>query len=825
MAKRGAGTELNHDNWDQEEESEEAGEFKKATEDQMKGRVIRKAKRRNLNEDQRKNVFSGFGGFTSSNIDAKDAFSFLSKPAEGNESKAEGFAVGNAGVKSDGLFGSLSAAKKPQESSGFIFGVSNNGGGADAGNTAFSGFSFGNATKDKEDESKDTNAGKGVDKVEGKNEEESKSEAVDMESEPADDLFAKFKSKSAGTWSCDVCMISNDATKDKCAACETPKPGTKKETDKANAQSTFSFGTGGGFKFGASTNSAPEPTSKPSTEAPPAPADDLFAKFKTKSAGNWSCDVCMISNDATKDKCAACETPKPGTKKETDKATVQPTFSFGTGGGFKFGAEPSPTAPEPTSKPSAEAPPADDLFAKFKSKSAGTWACDVCMISNDATKDACAACETPKPGTKKEAASTDSQPTFSFGEGGGFKFGAAPATNTSNSTLAGFKFGSDTTGVSNDGGGGFNVGTSEPSKPAEQCAGFKFGSSDKTSKPTEQVSGFTFGTSNGSSSSEAVATGFKFGTGSPTGTGAKNDIFKSAEGGFKFSSNEKVASKVKVESCDTPQTKSKKSEYLADLKALNIQVTNWIKSHVDGNPLVDLTPVFKDYEKHLDEMRKKFNIQTSLRPTDKVKLNLDKETNGSDKCEKVEAKKEKNTATGENVDEEPKPFSFGLNQPGFGTGFGTSNSSFQFGFLKKDEKVEETKSDEDEAVASEPVVEAIVENDAFYTKKCKLFYKKAGAYVERGLGNIYLKKTDESKLQVIVRADTALGNILLNIIMTEDIPVDRVGKNNVMLICIPNPPVDPKADPEPVTFLIRVKTTEDADELKDKLGELVKSEN
>ena len=36
MAKRGAGSELNHDNWDQEEESEEAGEFKKASEDQMK---------------------------------------------------------------------------------------------------------------------------------------------------------------------------------------------------------------------------------------------------------------------------------------------------------------------------------------------------------------------------------------------------------------------------------------------------------------------------------------------------------------------------------------------------------------------------------------------------------------------------------------------------------------------------------------------------------------------------------------------------------------------------------------------------------------------
>ena len=41
MAKRNAQSELNHDNWDQEDESEEAGEFKKASEDQMKvGKVL-----------------------------------------------------------------------------------------------------------------------------------------------------------------------------------------------------------------------------------------------------------------------------------------------------------------------------------------------------------------------------------------------------------------------------------------------------------------------------------------------------------------------------------------------------------------------------------------------------------------------------------------------------------------------------------------------------------------------------------------------------------------------------------------------------------------
>ncbi len=46
--KRGATSDLNHDNWDQEEESEEAGVFKQASVDEIKGRVIRKAKRKGV---------------------------------------------------------------------------------------------------------------------------------------------------------------------------------------------------------------------------------------------------------------------------------------------------------------------------------------------------------------------------------------------------------------------------------------------------------------------------------------------------------------------------------------------------------------------------------------------------------------------------------------------------------------------------------------------------------------------------------------------------------------------------------------------------------
>ena len=48
MAKRTASSNLNHDNWDEEEESEEAGSFVPANPDVLKDRVIKKAKRRGV---------------------------------------------------------------------------------------------------------------------------------------------------------------------------------------------------------------------------------------------------------------------------------------------------------------------------------------------------------------------------------------------------------------------------------------------------------------------------------------------------------------------------------------------------------------------------------------------------------------------------------------------------------------------------------------------------------------------------------------------------------------------------------------------------------
>ena len=159
-------------------------------------------------------------------------------------------------------------------------------------------------------------------------------------------------------------------------------------------------------------------------------------------------------------------------------------------------------------------------------------------------------------------------------------------------------------------------------------------------------------------------------------------------------------------------------------------------------------------------------------------------------------------------------FSFGAGSTGTtAPAFGAAGGGFSFGAgglgaptaptattAGQDNK--EAEDDEDQP----PVVEVkqVEESDALYSKKCKLFYKKDGSYVEKGVGMLYLKSVEGDRTQLLVRADTNLGNVLLNILLSSSIPTTRVGKNNVMLVCVPNPPVDPKADSsEPCPMLIR----------------------
>ena len=76
-----------------------------------------------------------------------------------------------------------------------------------------------------------------------------------------------------------------------------------------------------------------------------------------------------------------------------------------------------------------------------------------------------------------------------------------------------------------------------------------------------------------------------------------------------------------------------------------------------------------------------------------------------------------------------------------------------------------------------------------------------------------MKPTPNEKMQLIVRANNSLGNILLNTLLNESIPLKRMNKNTVMMVCVPTP----ESQPPPTSVLLRVKTSEDADTLMETL--------
>ena len=74
---------------------------------------------------------------------------------------------------------------------------------------------------------------------------------------------------------------------------------------------------------------------------------------------------------------------------------------------------------------------------------------------------------------------------------------------------------------------------------------------------------------------------------------------------------------------------------------------------------------------------------------------------------------------------------------------------------------------------------------------------------------------------MVVRAETNLGNILLNIIVNDKLNVIK-RKNNIQFGCIPNPPIKGLND-GPVIMLVKVKDSLLADQLEKKLNEAIKA--
>ncbi|XP_038132309.1 E3 SUMO-protein ligase RanBP2 isoform X3 [Cyprinodon tularosa] len=344
--------------------------------------------------------------------------------------------------------------------------------------------------------------------------------------------FAVRFSKKPGQWDCNVCEVRNEASADKCVACQSPNTASKLSSGApaaSNAQAvsgfraesannfgtdsskppgssstfagfgafgtsvppSFTFGSSAaksadqtgspfGFSFNspfatkpeqwdcakcsakneASTNScvsckAPKTTVKtsavaqiaPATEPLPAEApisapDAGFAVRFSKKPGQWDCNVCEVRNEASADKCVACQSPNAASKLSSGApaaSNAQAVSGFRAESAKKDGmwdcnsclvrneasAAQCASCKSPNPNPSLET-----MFGKKE----GEWDCDVCLVRNKASSNECAACKTQNPNAKCSVTAVPSASSFSFNfankssssqpAGGAFTFGS-----------------------------------------------------------------------------------------------------------------------------------------------------------------------------------------------------------------------------------------------------------------------------------------------------------------------------------------------------------------------------------------------------------------
>ncbi|XP_069469699.1 nuclear pore complex protein Nup153 [Ambystoma mexicanum] len=325
------------------------------------------------------------------------------------------------------------------------------------------------------------------------------------------DFGDKFK-PIAGSWDCDTCLVQNKPEATKCVACETPKPGTGVKpalTLPTNTTSTSAVSAlpinfppvtaplGFGDKFKRPQGSwdctvclvqnkaedikcisclslrpgASVPVTSSSAVSVPFGGSLGFGdKFK-KQEGSWDCEICLVQNKPESNKCAACESAKPGTKSELKDFGTSIPSSNTAAPSFKFGIQ------------SSESLETSGSIGGFK-----------------------------------------------FGDQGGFKFGTSSDSGASSTVTVGFSFtksGENTFGIAST-----NSKTEGPKKDSTQGnSGFTFGLASGPSNPSLAPLQFGIPSVGTQEKKEIPATGgFMFGTGSA----APATSSESSTGGFNF---------------------------------------------------------------------------------------------------------------------------------------------------------------------------------------------------------------------------------------------------------------------------------------------------
>jgi nucleoporin NUP2 len=128
-----------------------------------------------------------------------------------------------------------------------------------------------------------------------------------------------------------------------------------------------------------------------------------------------------------------------------------------------------------------------------------------------------------------------------------------------------------------------------------------------------------------------------------------------------------------------------------------------------------------------------------------------------------------------------------------------------------DETAQDTENNEPQSNLSEkgPGEE---EEDAVYEKKAKVYELVNGEYKVQGVGPLrVLTHQTNKKTRILVRAEGS-GRVILNTLLRSQIKYTVEGKGQVKVI-------DIKSDGKPTTYMIRVKTQEDGENLRNVLEE------
>lgn len=103
------------------------------------------------------------------------------------------------------------------------------------------------------------------------------------------------------------------------------------------------------------------------------------------------------------------------------------------------------------------------------------------------------------------------------------------------------------------------------------------------------------------------------------------------------------------------------------------------------------------------------------------------------------------------------------------------------------------------------------DDDSLLTVRAKLFYKNDAEFVEVGVGTLRVQSSSKGSVHLLMRNDTSIGTVMLNVKATGATPLS-CNKKSVLLVCpAPNPPLS--VGEGPVTYLLRVKTEQLAEQL------------